>query len=229
MYKKSIYLLLVLFVAIISTKVYATDWYLGIEGCSTKEMSELNKVAGNIKINYEHITDQWFTVNIYNVDSRVFIVDQRTEYYPDSNGRINILYDVYKYRGGENYTLNVKVKPNINCGYLDVGSKYLSLPIYNKYYDSIYCKGIEELSYCHKWISKEYSEEVIKNKTNEYRDNLNKEPDKEDIEDEKTNMYGEVIQFIASYYLYIFPPILSLSILGIIIIKIRENKKSLVK
>ena len=103
-------------------------------------------------------------------------------------------------------------------------TKYVNIPNYNKYYTSEICKIYPNNRLCNKWTLANYSYEDFKYRVlkSEYV-----EEKEENIPTIKNfqEYFVELIAFFDKYKFIIFIPIIVISILGIIILKLLGRRK----
>lgn len=138
------------------------------DSCDWAEISAKKNLARNISWSYEYYVKNnkmYFDITVSNVYEDLYVVDNsskktysKTEFIiKELSDNQKLSFDIYSKKCGE-----------------VVATKEISLPTYNKYYTSEYCKGISEFSYCKKWqtLSSTITEEVLKKQTDEYRKGL---------------------------------------------------------
>ena len=179
--------------------------------CNEEEKIRLSKIANNIASNYEYDENtKTFSITFTNVTKEIVITNLTTKkmYNEDIEFTINNL------KSGT-YKFNI-TSSDINCTGETLITKYINLPYYNKYYESNECRGIEEHSYCQKWVKAEIKEETFKKKVEEYKESLKKENINETIEETTLDKIKKVILNIYVNYYYIILPLI-ITILCIII------------
>ena len=184
--------------------------FIKAKECDWGEISAKKNLARNIDWSYEYYLENnkmYFDITISNVYEDLYIVDTTTsKKYAKSEFTINKIAD------------NQKLKFEIYSSECDeqVATKDISLPAYNKYYGTEYCEGIKEFSSCKKWqiLNSSVTEDVIKQKTNEYRENLNKTSTK--VIEYETNS--------SNFYVFVGLVLLALTLLLIFIIRGRREK-----
>ncbi len=154
--------------------------------CDWAEISAEKNLARNISWSYEYYlknNQMYFDITVSNVYGNLYIIDTSTgKKYEKTEFTIKGIKD------------NSKISFDIyskKCE-VSVGSKDISLPTYNKYHGTEYCKGISEFSACKKWqtLSSTITEEVLKKQTSEYREELaNPKVDVVEYENATSNFY----------------------------------------
>lgn len=106
----------------------------------------------------------YFDITVTNVYDDLYVVDASGKEYSKSEFVIKGLED--------NQKLSFEVHSK-ECDDI-VATKDISLPAYNKYYSTEYCKGISEYSICNKWktLSPSDTDEKVKAETDKYRKTL---------------------------------------------------------
>ena len=142
--------------------------FIEAKSCDWAEISDKKNLAREINWSYEYYfsdNDVYFDITATNILEDLYIKDLKSgKTYNDKEMTIKKVLN--------NQKLSFEIYSK-NCNEL-IASKEMSLPAYNKYYGSEYCKGISEFSYCRKWgvVSLSVTEEVLKAKTDEYRNSL---------------------------------------------------------
>jgi len=179
--------------------------------CDDEEMIRLSKLANNVASNYYFDPEtQKFEITFTNVTKEIVITDL-------INGQMyneDIEFTIKNLESG-NYRFNI-TSTDVSCTGETLVTKYINLPYYNKFYTSEECKGIENYSYCKKWVKNEISESIFQKKVTQYKENLNKEIKQEVIEETVLDKIKKVILDIYVNYYYIILP-LFITILCIII------------
>ena len=186
-------------------------FFISAKECDWAAISDKKSLVKNIDWSYEYylIKDKmYFDITATNVYEDLYVVDKNSgKKYTQSEFKIEKVAD------------NQKLKFEIyskNCNNEVVGTKEISLPSYNKYYGTEYCKDISEFTYCKKWqtLSSSITESVLKKQTTEYRNSL-KESSVEVIT-YKTNS--------ANFYIFTGLAMLLLIMLLIFIVRERHEK-----
>ena len=178
--------------------------------CDWSEISAKKNLAKEISWSYEYYLDNnnmYFDVTATNVFEDLYVVDETT-----GNRYTKGEFIIKKLSDNQKLVFDIYSK---DCEE-QIATKDISLPAYNKYYGTEYCKGISEYTYCKKWqtLSSSITEEVLKNKTNEYRKSL--EEDSTEIIRYGTNS--------PSFYIFSGIVIFALILLLIFIIRGRREK-----
>lgn len=210
--KKNIYffLLLLLLVSIPhKTKAF----------CDDSELVRLSKLAQNLKFSYVYNKNtNTFTINVTNLKQDLVIEYLNTEKKYNSNKELNF-NNLYSGK----HTFMVYAKSS-TCQEEYLRTKYVELPYYNSFYGKDLCKGIEEYSFCTKWLRTKYNYDYQYNNILEYKNNLNKKEEKEKKVEYST--LDKIMIFIkenyVKYYYIILPTIISILCLIIYV----KNKKS---
>ena len=185
-------------------------FFITAKTCDWADISEEKNLAREINWSYEYYFsggDIYFDITATNILEDLYVKDLKTQKVYSTKE-----FTIKKVLNNQKLTFEIYSK---NCGEL-IATKEMSLPAYNKYYGTEYCQGISEFSYCRKWgiVSMVTNEEVLKNKTEEYRKDL----ETDDIEPQKyeTNITG--------FYIFVALAILCLTlILNVIIYGGREK------
>lgn len=214
MKKKIIIILFMMF--ILKSNVLALKY----GGCEYSDVSRMKQLVTNINVTYNYrIVNNiaYFDVTLSNITDEMYIVDNVTHniYHNPGTGEITIPNFTSK-----SVTFSVYSNRS-DCRSLFLGSKYAQFPTYNKYYTSKMCEGINEFTYCKKWVPKAYTEAEIKKAIEDY---YNKpKPEEEPIEYiEKKTLLDKLIEIYVKYYILILSTII---IIGLALIEIIRKKK----
>ena len=199
------YLLLIITMIIIPFKVNA--------GCSTEEITRLQKLSNNVNISYEYNEDNnTFTISFANLNGFLTVKDMSTnrDYYTYDELRISNVNS-----GSHTYYIYAS---NKNCYESELGVKTIILPYYNKYYNYDKCKNIREYRYCSKWLKNNISQKEWENNVDTYIANkkAQEEEKRKKNQQSSTDKIRQMIFDMYVKYYYIILPVI-IGILGIII------------
>ena len=219
--KKNIILLLLSILFFLPYKVNAEEYFW----CSLDNFNKIQKLASNITTSYtyeETIEDNKgnavFTVKVSNLNDKFRLINMNTgENYPSMNGELTI----------NNVEPNTKLTLRvIASGYACddyIMTIYVTTPPYNPYYMDKVCNKRTDYKLCGKWVNVNTTyEEFVKIVT--------KYPKTTTTEEKKTKpisfdeMVVQVLLFLYKYRLQILVPIIVITTIGIIILKIGEKK-----
>lgn len=218
---KKILLILISVFFMIPFKVNAEEYLW----CDLDNFNKIQNLASNITTSYipnETITDNKgsviFTVKISNLNSKFYLQNAETEeIYPSMDGELTI----------DNVPANKKmafkvIASGYGCSNY-VMTLYITTPPYNPYYLDDICKPYEDYKLCSKWINVNISYDEFIKTVSRYPKELKEEETKT-----KPISFNEVIVqillFINKYRLQLFIPILAMSLIGIITIKLMKKK-----
>ena len=189
--------------------------------CNYEKYNIAQKKASNVNlmVNYEIVDNEaTFIVTIYNLQKYQRIVQ-------DSNKK------EYKYNGNDSIILRLKESgihkfyvyssENI-CDEKPLKTLYAEIPSYNKYYNDPLCVGLENYKYCQKWSSLDITYDEFKKGILEYKDKINVDLEKTD--DSYKSIYDYILEFYLNYWFILLPSIIVVCLIGIYILKKRENK-----
>ena len=218
---KRILLILISVLFLIPFKVNAEEY----SWCDLENFNKIQKYASNITTSYtynEQIKDNKgsvaFTVKISNLNKNFYLMDVNTEQtYPSMDGELTI----------DNVPADTKLAYQVianGYGCSDyIMTLYITTPPYNPYYLDSVCKGYEDYKLCSKWINVNTSyEEFVKT--------VSKYPKEEEQKEKKINPISfdeiivQILLFINKYRLQLFIPIIGMSLIGIITIKLSKKK-----
>ncbi len=197
---------------------------LSYAGCEYSLISRLKSFVNNVNTSYDyHIIngEAYFDITLSNIPNGVYIEDANTglKYYNFINNELVI-------RNYNNQSAKYIFHPNnSNCNSVSLGSKYVTLPIYNIYYGSESCKDIPNFSLCKKWINKVYGTNEFETLVSEYKESLEKDDDiEQNIEYQKT-LLDKIVEFYVKYYYILLIGIIVICGLIILINRNREKNK----
>ena len=192
--------------------------------CTYTEKANLNKIAANVKVDYEIKKDEEISnddlsetgetvlvinrsinLNVYNLSKELYleqtdtsINETKTFYYDNSNsGLITTNYtDLSMIR---KFTFKIYASDNTACPGEVLKTLYLTMPKYNEYYDM--CENIKDFSLCKEFITVDIKDlETFYKKYEEYRMENDELSDDKIIENDK--WYDKVIDFLNEYKFY---------------------------
>lgn len=208
--KKFLYIIVLSFILFIFPNKIKAD-------CDDLELIKLSKLANNVNVNYFYNKNKnYFEIFVTNLTDDLVLNFNNKEY------RYNYDFVIENVKSGD-YKFDIYAKDK-NCTSDILSSKYLSLPYYNKYYNSKECEGVTNTIYCMKWIKynldyntwikgiEKYNETNIKEEIKQNENN--KQSKKKSIKVILLNIY-------VKYYYIILPTIIIILELFIYI----KNKK----
>ena len=192
--------------------------------CTYTEKASLNKIAANVKVNYEidkkttKLSDlgipaedpeavsieYLLKLNITNLSKEVYITGEESKtgetfsknYNDLVDGLATITYNDVSFI--RKYTFKLYGSNESACPGEVLKTFYLTLPMYNPYY--IYCSEDTDYYLCKEFITNEVTEEQFFTKYNDY---ISKdEVKKEDLKEESNKWYDEVIEFVLKNKIY---------------------------
>lgn len=177
--------------------------------CDYHRMSELNKMAGNVRISYTYEPKDdglLYTVYLNNLVNDIYIIDDEG----------NIISGV-----GErtfNYTYGGKIKYVIysadpNCYGNELTTRYFKLPSYNKYYNRPECVKNPDFKFCDLWGVTATSDGEF---NGEYEQYINSKGSSSAIEEDDDFSFN---------YLYLFVLIVVVILAGVFMIIFVSKKK----
>ena len=138
--------------------------------CSYSEQAELNRKAGNVKINYEVITEkeefddmtvdiEKFKITILNVTEELYVavsndrgLAEKVYYSSDAkDGEISFVWEDTSEIA--NFTVDVYASGQTNCGSKKLTTIHKKTPRYNEYYDREICNDNENFYLCQKYVT----------------------------------------------------------------------------
>ena len=148
------------------------------------------------------------------------VKNKKYYYYSNTNnGEITIKNYI-----GDGSTGNYKFYSARNeCYGISLGSKYYTLPKYNKYYGNKLCEGIQDYSLCQKWAVVNYTYDEFEELIYKYK---NKESKKEITQQDtiyEKDFLSKLVDFYINYYYYLLIGIIV--VFGIVIIINKRKEK----
>lgn len=197
-------------------------------GCDVNEFSRLQKLASNIATSYTYtesfdssgIGHAIFTVKISNLNREFYLENYTSK---EIYGYVDSEMIFYNQTPGKKITLTVYGN-NEQCVGKRINNLYINLPSYNAYYKDKICTGYEDYDLCQKWYKTDYSYDEFKEAMNKYI-NIKKQENQD--EEEKTDefaLFFLIMNYLNKYYLYVLPPIIAVSAIWIIILKIKKKR-----
>lgn len=199
--------------------IFLTLLFLALPGiakayCSDSEMVRLQKIARNINSSYNYSeTTGRFTITLTNLkkDLEVYDLFDGKRYNVDGELNFKNLYS-----GKHTYIIYARDK---ECTKYELITINVELPYYNMHSDSEECKGIENYSYCSKWVKYVISNDIWLAKVKAYRESIKQEEPKKNND---TSLLKKFVDICKEYYYIIIPAILLIA--GTIIVI--ENRKA---
>lgn len=207
-----------LFILICFSILFILPYKVNAE-CSDSETIRLSNISNNINISYIYNDSQKkFTIKFTNLTKEIIIKD----IYNNKKYNVNDELIIKNYTSG-NYKFNIY--SNNKCSNEILNTKYIKLPYLNRFYDSDECKGIENYSYCNKWVPSPFEYDKFIKNINEYRNNLKK--DEIVNKKNKENMFDKIrklsIEIYANYYFIILPIFIGTLLIIIFVKRKNEN------
>lgn len=182
--------------------------------CSDTEMIRLQRITRNINSSYNYSeTTGRFQITLTNLKKDLIVYDLFDDKYYNTDGDLNFNN---LYSGKHTYIIYAR---NKECTEYELSTINVELPYENTFYNSEKCKGIENYSYCGRWVKNVISEEIWETKVNAYKEKLNKVEKKQ----EKLSLLQTLFNTYKKYYFIILPAIILL-FSGIITIRNRKDK-----
>lgn len=140
--------------------------------CDYSRLSELSKIASNVKFSYNYDENNYFTITATNITNDVYVVDSDNNYFRSNDAQAT-------YYSGEKVTFNIYSNDS-NCPGELLLTRYITFPSYNIYYSSDECKENPDFQYCKKWVSTNISSAEFNNLLNSYKNTVNTEVDEDE-------------------------------------------------
>ena len=142
----------------------------------TKEV-ELSKLASNINYTYEYDKEHNnFTINIYNVNNKLFLMNNSEMLYPSKDNNV-IIENV-----NEGQYLSIAVKAMESC-YESLITIYIIIPYFNEYYNSVECNGYEDkIKICSdEFLSYDPTINLLQESIKNYNNSIPNKEEKEEV------------------------------------------------
>lgn len=209
--KKIIFFLIVLLSAMPSVKAE----------CSDDDMIRLSKKANNVDISYMYNqTNNTFDITFSNITREINIEINNKVY--DKDFEL-----VLKNQKSGEYKINIYSNIGM-CRKVLLLTKYESLPYYNDLYNSEECTGIENYTYCSKWLRENINESEKIKKIKKYKSSIIVEEEKKnDIKNTESfldKIKKVIVDIYVNYYFIILPTIITILC---VIIYIKDKNDSL--
>lgn len=193
--------------------------------CTKDQISRYEKLASDIQATLDYVeknNDISFTITFHNVHNELYLVDYSTfdniSIYKNAGSSI---IEVTDYKPGNSYTFHI-LNNDKKCTTEIISKITVSVPFYNSYYKDPLCQGIETYSLCQKWNNiGNMSYKDFQKSVNEYKKKLEESDTNQDIVIED-NLWNQIRNFVANYYLYI---VIVIVIIASIIVYIVHKKK----
>lgn len=164
--------------------------HVNAENCSTTEISKINSLVNNIKITYNHVENNTFEINIYNIPKELYVLTplNKKVYHNENNAS-----KIEGYLGGNSYTFEIYSTNNNDCIDNMNFTKTIFVKNYNLYSDREICKDekYKDFKYCNQWYQGSITDEKFEKELKIFeKENLEVElnPD-----NSKNNDYSVVI------------------------------------
>ncbi len=185
--------------------------------CSDKEIIRLQNLAKNVNYSYEYNENtKKFSITFNNLKKDIVLKDDYNNRNYNVDGEVT-----FNDRYSNTYRFYIYAKDN-KCINDVLTTKVIKLPVYNNYYNNSLCQGIEDYSYCNKWINNNVSYDIWYKKVTEYRKTI------QDTKENKKEVKGifdgisEILMKVYVNYYYIILPLIIITLCTIIYFK---NKK----
>ena len=193
---------------------------LSYAGCDFSDVSRMKQIVSNINVSYNYriVNDEaYFDVIVSNLTNEIYVTDNyyKNNFY-SSNGEL-VIPNV------KSNSIYLKFNSNRQeCKGLLLGNRYEQFPIFNKYYDDEVCLNVP-ISYCNRWVNKEYTLEEIKDAIDKYNNSIVDQPEKPTEVIYKKNILDKIIEFYTKYYYFVLAGIIILCT-AIILINKKKNQ-----
>ena len=191
--------------------------------CTYSEKYELNALSSYIDYTYDYNeSTNLFTVDLFNIDSRLELRYDNVIYTPE-NGNVTLT----NIEPGSRLSVNVYSTVENECFDEHLRVVYVSVPYFNRFYESVLCDGHEDLDICNsRFLDYQISNQTFILLINNEEFTLNKDQEIEEIVDEE-KWYDVVIDTMQKYYIkFIVATIstmVSISIFSVIYRKVKHK------
>lgn len=188
--------------------------------CSNTEIGQISGFSSNVNIVYlvnmkNNVPE--FSITITNLTSDMALIDKTTsKLYKDfkNGGSLNIKTTTSGKYAFDIYSLKCKIK---------TGTKSITLPKYNPYYNDEKCKGLEDYSLCQRWSGYSANRTTFENDIKKIQEAKSKGEEKEETKVViKKSWYSNFEDIILNYW-WAFVIILII-LIGLFYV-IRNNRK----
>ena len=191
--------------------------------CTYSEKYELNALSSYIDYTYDYNeSTNLFTVDLFNIDSRLELRYDNVIYTPE-NGNVTLT----NIEPGSRLSVNVYSTVENECFDEHLRVVYVSVPYFNRFYESVLCDGHEDLDICNsRFLDYQISNQTFILLLNNEEFTLNKDDETVEIVDED-KWYDVVIDTMQKYYIKFIvatmSTIVSISIFSVIYRKVKHK------
>ena len=182
--------------------------------CDDSEVVRLQKLAKNVNASYIYDdASQKFSITLLNLKKDLIIKDliNNKSYNIDGEFTFHNLNS-----GKHTYVIYAN---NKECTTYSLSTINVEIPYFNVYSTYEECKGIENYSYCSRWVKNVIPNDIWKTKVELYRKSI-------EIKEVQKKNEKSLLQSIIDIYLNYYYIMLPSTILIIIIVIIVENRKN---
>lgn len=191
--------------------------------CTYSEKYELNALSSYIDYAYDYNESTGlFTINLFNIEDRLELRYENKVYEPE-NGEV-IISNIAP---GTRLSIDVYSTVQNECYNEYLRVIYVSIPYFNRFYDSILCDGYEELDICNsRFLDYQISNQTFILLLNNYEFSLNdKELDSGSVLDH--GWFNKAVIVLKNNYLKIviciLSTVLSVSIFNVVYRKVKHK------
>lgn len=175
---------------------------LNVKGeCDDSDITRLQKLARNINTSYNYDESKGrFTITFTNLKSDFLLKYYNLDEEYVVNGEIT-----FDDLSSGKHVFEIYTKDE-ECYDDTIATRYISLPYYNSKYNSEECKGIENYSYCSKWVKNPIDNEIWETKVKQYKEKLRIQ--EENKKKNENSLTKKLIEFYKKYYYIILPSVI---------------------
>lgn len=222
--KRKLIFLIISVLFIIPLKVNAEEYHF----CETKNLNKIQVLSSNIttsytyeeKINENNIGEVYFQVKLSNLNDLYYLKRADTEEILNFSNNELIINNVLP-----GTLLSIDVYSNgLACKDDYLRRIYVNIPSYNPYYMDKVCENYQNYKLCNKWANVNMTYEQFLNTVRSYS-NKTETTDKNSDTKSFNEIFIEIVYFLDQYRFIIIVPVLLVTIVGIITIKIKDKKE----
>ena len=192
-------ILFMVFIILIPNKVSAL--------CDNNAKARLKSITANVTFATKYVESNNsvnFYITLANLHPEIYIKDATSfkYYYYNSKATNPHELTISGYLPGRSIKYEFYTK-NVGCTGEVLLVRYVTLPPYNRFYSDPLCQGIEDYTFCQKWIKTNLSYNQFKQKIAIYKSNGETEPPVQEEFNEPPIFISLVEKLWRQYYVYI--------------------------
>ena len=181
------------------------------KSCSIDEKNKINSLINNIKITYEHISNNEFKINIYNIPEELYVLTPSQKKFEHNANNLSVDTN---YSGGRSYTFEIFSSNNNYCIDEMNYTKTIYIKKYNKYSEKEICKNekYKNFNYCNKWYQGNITDSKFETELKKFEQTMQSNNQTVEIENNNTSNKIKII-VILSVIILVFVIFISMLIM----------------